>query len=121
MWLPEELFVYSGGNKEIKVIMKNKKHNIKKLSYQDLVFTQHAEERLDERFRYNILKHIEESFSYFKTGNAMCRVEEVAVQARKYFGQRFLYNEKLNIMMAIDNSNVVTTVMTINKNINRYA
>ena len=102
---------------------KNKKHKhkqIKKLSFQDLQFTDHAIERLQERrleFQvddYRLMNAIESQFGYFKTGNAMCKIQEVAVQARKYFDQKIMYNERMNMMLAISN-NTVCTVMSIKK------
>ena len=101
---------------------KNKKHKqVVKLQFQDLVFTQHAEERLSERRRefeydgHNLKRIIEEQFGYFKTGTYNCRIQEVAVQAAKYFNQRIMYNERLNMMLAVESNGTVCTVMSIKK------
>ena len=101
---------------------KNKKHKqVVKLQFQDLVFTQHAEERLSERRRefqfegFNPLNAIKSHFSYFKTGTYNCRIQEVAVQAAKYFNQRIMFHERLNMMLAVESNGTVCTVMSIKK------
>lgn len=129
MWLPEILFVYSriirNAKAQIKVMSKRgknkKRQSVKKLQFQDLVFSQHAEERLSERRRefkfedYNPLNAIKSHFNYFKTGTYNCRIQEVAVQAAKYFDQKIMYNERLNMMLAVESNGTVCTVMSIKK------
>ena len=103
--------------------MKTKnKNNYRKLEYQDLYFTDHAIERLQDRSNefhyegYNIKRAIEEQFKYFKRGSFDSRIQEVAVQARKYFGQHIMFNERMNLMMAVEHNGSVCTVMSIKKN-----
>tara|TARA_R110000803_G_scaffold86982_1_gene153541 strand:+ start:123 stop:443 length:321 start_codon:yes stop_codon:yes gene_type:complete len=98
-----------------------KQQQVVKLQFQDLVFSQHAEDRLNERVRefqfngHNVRCAMEEQFSYFKTGQFNCRIKEVAVQAAKYIGQRIMYNERLNMMLAVESNGTVCTVMSIKK------
>jgi len=134
MWLPEILFVYSriirnAKAQIIKVMSKRgknkKRQNYKKLQFDDLIFSDHSIERLyqdmSRRSQFNvergndIISVIKSQFGYFKTGTYNCRIQEVAVQATKYFDQKIMYNERLNLMMAVTGSNTVATVMSIKK------
>lgn len=89
------------------------------ISLDQVNFSFHFAERLEERFRISV-QQLKQQLSYFKIANTQCKFKTVATKVAKDPANKYFYHEKMNLMIAVDprSKTAITAMFIDNKDYN---
>ena len=99
--------------------MKNKNNNNRKpgLNINDIHFGQHFNEGLKLRFPHMSVEEVKSQMNFFKRGSISSPFNQVRNKIANYAHQVVFYNQRHNMMFAVDTiTNVACTVMFLDPN-----
>lgn len=93
--------------------------NTQYITLDQINFSNHFAERLEERFRISI-NQLKSQLSYFKMGNTQCKFKTVVTKIANDPANKYFYHEKMNIMIAVDprSKTAITAMFIDNKDYN---